>query len=72
MEDEDKLLWSGCRTLEDGLYRFADEETDDVVCKVALRAEDDAHEVEYGIWRADDAEPSATGRLESRWGHWLE
>ena len=47
------------------MYRFAEENTDQVVCKVALRVDD--HDVEYGIWSGDDAEPSATGTVE--WGH---
>src|SRR5262249_45817279 len=46
------------------LYRFTGGVSDDVVCKVALRVDEDADEVEYGIWRAEDAEPSANGRLE--------
>jgi len=46
------------------LYRFSDEETDDVICKIALRPDEDRDLVEYGVWRREDAEPSATGSLE--------
>jgi hypothetical protein len=46
------------------LYRLSDEETDEVVCKIALRPDEDRDQVEYGVWRKEDAEPSATGSLE--------
>ncbi|MBK9265170.1 MAG: hypothetical protein IPM54_35990 [Polyangiaceae bacterium] len=46
------------------LYRFADEGTDEVICKMALRHDDQTDAVEYGVWRRDDTEPSATGRLD--------
>jgi hypothetical protein len=46
------------------LYRFSDEETDEVVCRIALRPDEDRDIVEYGVWRREDAEPSANGSLE--------
>lgn len=53
------------------MYRFADEMMDNAVCRVALRP--DGESIEYGIWRKDDAEPSATGKLEwdddDEWGN---
>lgn len=44
------------------LYLFRGEETGETVCKVALRpgAPDG---VEYGVFRGEDGEPSATGTL---------
>jgi hypothetical protein len=51
------------------LYRLALEQDDDVVATIALRK--GAGGVEYGVWRREDAEPSATGLLdraaESAW-----
>ena len=43
------------------MYRFSDEETDEVVCRIALWPDDERDQVEYGVWRKEDAEPSATG-----------
>jgi len=69
MEELGKLIVERMSNLgEWELYRFADEETDEVVCKIALRG--DAGEIEYGVWRKEDVEPSATGSLdgEEPWG----
>lgn len=46
------------------LYGLMDDETPETVCKVALRADDDAGRVEYGVWRADDEDPADTGAVE--------
>jgi hypothetical protein len=43
------------------LYRFAPKSTDEVVCVVALLPAD--AEVAYGVYRASDAEPSASGAI---------
>jgi hypothetical protein len=43
-------------------YRASDEETDEVVCKIALQCDERAGEVEYAVWRGDE-EPSATGNV---------
>ena len=51
------------------LYRFADEESDSVICKVALCI-GAIDEVEYGIWRGEDAEPSAMGSVEWNGSEW--
>ena len=61
-DDEGKIVVERMTNLgEWELYRLADEESDEVVCKVGLRAGGD---VEYGIWRKEEAEPSATGTLQ--------
>ncbi len=44
------------------LYRLALEDGDDVVSTIALRS--GASGVDYGVWRREDAEPSATGSLD--------
>lgn len=46
------------------LYRFTDDDSDEVVCKIALRLEDAGSAVEYGVWRKEESEPSATGSLD--------
>lgn len=43
------------------MYRLADELSDEVVCKIALKT--DGVEVEYGVWRREDGEPSAIGKF---------
>ncbi len=52
------------------LFRFSDEETDEIVCKMALRHDEPKDLVEYGVWRKQDAEPSATGTLETSAEEW--
>jgi hypothetical protein len=51
-------------------YLFALGDSGDTVCKVALRA-DGAEGVEYGVFRREDGEPSATGVL-ARSGSWSD
>jgi hypothetical protein len=41
------------------MYRFTVEDTDEVVCTVALRP--GGGDIEYGVFRGEDGEPSATG-----------
>jgi len=50
-------------------YRAIDEETDEAVCKLALRFDDRVDEVEYAVWRREE-EPSATGSIGSARGTW--
>lgn len=43
------------------MYCFADELSDEPVCKAAIHV--DGVEVEYGVWRHEEGEPSATGKF---------
>ena len=74
MEDDSKVVVQRMSNLvEWEMYRFADNASDEVVCKIVLRVDESANKVEYGIWRADEAEPSATGRIErDREGAWQD
>jgi hypothetical protein len=69
VEESEIVIVERLTNLEDWeVYRFAGEDTDEAVCKVVLRADDGV--VEYGVWKGDDAEPSATGSVawEGPWG----
>jgi hypothetical protein len=50
-------------------YRAVDEETDEAVCKLALRFDERVDEVEYAVW-CNEEEPSATGSVGSHRGTW--
>lgn len=52
------------------LYLFTGEESAKTVCKVALRA-GTPDGVEYGVFRGEDGEPSATGAIAPR-GSWSD
>lgn len=51
-------------------FRFSDEETDAVICKMALRHDEPQDLVEYGVWRKLEGEPSATGTIEIQADEW--
>lgn len=51
-------------------FRFSDEETDAVICKMALRHDEPQDLVEYGVWRKLEGEPSATGTIEIQVDEW--
>jgi hypothetical protein len=51
-------------------YLFSLEDSDETVCKVALRA-GGADGVEYGVFRGEDGEPSASGAIAQR-GSWSD
>src|SRR5689334_857534 len=46
------------------LYRAAARATDALVCTIALRPDAAAAGVDYGVWRGEDGEPSATGVID--------
>jgi hypothetical protein len=45
-------------------YRLIDEESYEVVCTIGVRPSGEGRSAEYGLWRAEEAEPSLTGTVE--------
>jgi hypothetical protein len=45
------------------LYFLTPEDADEPSCKVALKVDENAHAVDYALWKEDHSEPSATGRI---------
>jgi hypothetical protein len=54
------------------LYRFAVEDSEEVVCTVALQPAPDAGDVAYAVFRGHDAEPSASGTIARDGSAWSD
>jgi hypothetical protein len=56
------------------LYRFAPEDSEEVVCTVALQPGPGPvpGEVAYAVFRAEDAEPSASGTIARDGADWSD
>ncbi len=73
MVDESRVI--GERLADLGaweLYRFAPEDSDEVVCTVALQPSADGGDVAYAVFRAVDAEPSASGTIARDASAWVD
>lgn len=71
---EQKVLVERLPNLGDWeFYKLARDEDDALVCKIAMRADSEIREAEYGLWLAADDEPSATGTIAwDAYGEWSD